>query len=209
MYHAFYHLKKEPFHITPDPEFLFLSPSHKEALGSIIYGVKNILAHQDDLGWLISREQGKPFAEGRGEVAYAASHVQWFAARMRARDTDILRRRWPPYVRAREPVGESAAITPWNFPAAMIARKIDRPWPPDARLFASRREDTPLTSLALGNRPAKKPARHWRARDRHSLACAPKLLTTRLTMRCVPGTSCSPGNSCRWASIWRAARRTR
>ena len=41
MYHAFYHLKKEPFHITPDPEFLFLSPSHKEALGSIIYGVKN------------------------------------------------------------------------------------------------------------------------------------------------------------------------
>jgi len=41
MYHAFYHLKKEPFHITPDPEFLFLSPSHKQALGSIIYGVRN------------------------------------------------------------------------------------------------------------------------------------------------------------------------
>src|SRR4030065_102564 len=41
MYQNFYHLKKEPFHITPDPEFLFLSPSHKQALGSIIYGVKN------------------------------------------------------------------------------------------------------------------------------------------------------------------------
>src|SRR4030043_383232 len=41
MYQSFYHLKKEPFHITPDPEFLFLSPSHKQALGSIVYGVKN------------------------------------------------------------------------------------------------------------------------------------------------------------------------
>lgn len=41
MYQNFYHLKKEPFHITPDPEFLFLSPSHKQALGSIVYGVKN------------------------------------------------------------------------------------------------------------------------------------------------------------------------
>src|SRR5665647_2351864 len=41
MYQNFYHLKNEPFHITPDPEFLFLSPSHKQALGSVIYGVKN------------------------------------------------------------------------------------------------------------------------------------------------------------------------
>src|SRR4030043_2326723 len=41
MYHTFYHLKKDPFHITPDPEFLFLSPSHKQALGSIVYGVRN------------------------------------------------------------------------------------------------------------------------------------------------------------------------
>ena len=83
-----------------------------------------MLAHQDDLGRLISREQGKPFAEGRGEVAYAASYVEWFAEEATRVNGDVI----PAPVRGRrmfalkEPVGVVAAITPWNFPAAMIAR---------------------------------------------------------------------------------------
>ena len=85
-----------------------------------------ILAHQEDLGRLISREQGKPLAEGRGEVAYAASYVEWFAEEATRANGDVI----PAPVAGRrmfalkEPVGVVAAITPWNFPAAMIARKI-------------------------------------------------------------------------------------
>src|SRR5204863_5082013 len=85
-----------------------------------------IVAHQDDLGRLISREQGKPLAEGKGEVLYAASYVEWFSEEATRPYGDII----PAPVRGRrmmvvkEPVGVVAVITPWNFPAAMIARKI-------------------------------------------------------------------------------------
>ena len=85
-----------------------------------------ILEHQDDLARLISREQGKPLAEGQGEVLYAASYVEWFAEEATRPYGDII----PAAVRGRrmmvvkEPVGVVAVITPWNFPAAMIARKI-------------------------------------------------------------------------------------
>ncbi len=110
-----------------------------------------ILAHQDDLGWLISREQGKPFAEGRGEVAYAASYVEWFAAEATRANGDII----PAPVAGRrmfalkEPVGVVAAITPWNFPAAMIARKIAPALAAGCTVVCKPAEDTPLTSLAL------------------------------------------------------------
>ena len=110
-----------------------------------------IVAHQDDLGRLISREQGKPFAEGRGEVLYAASYVQWFAEQAtRANGTVI-----PAPVPGRrllalpEPVGVVAVITPWNFPAAMIARKIAPALAAGCTVVAKPAEDTPLTALAL------------------------------------------------------------
>jgi succinate-semialdehyde dehydrogenase/glutarate-semialdehyde dehydrogenase len=110
-----------------------------------------MLAHQDDLGRLISREQGKPFAEGRGEVAYAASYVEWFAEEATRVNGDII----PAPVRGRrmfalkEPVGVVAAITPWNFPAAMIARKIAPALAAGCTVVCKPAEDTPLTSLAL------------------------------------------------------------
>jgi len=110
-----------------------------------------ILAHQEDLGRLISREQGKPLAEGRGEVAYAASYVEWFAEEAVRAYGDII----PAPVSARrmmvlkEPVGVVAAITPWNFPAAMIARKIAPALAAGCTVVAKPAEDTPLTSLAL------------------------------------------------------------
>ena len=85
-----------------------------------------VLAHQDDLGSLISREQGKPLAEGKGEVAYAASYIEWFAEEATRMNGEIIPAPVPGrrMFALREPVGVVAAITPWNFPAAMIARKI-------------------------------------------------------------------------------------
>jgi succinate-semialdehyde dehydrogenase/glutarate-semialdehyde dehydrogenase len=110
-----------------------------------------ILEHQEDLGRLISREQGKPLAEGRGEVAYAASYVEWFAEEAVRAHGDVI----PAPVAGRrmlavkEPVGVVAAITPWNFPAAMIARKIAPALAAGCTVVAKPAEDTPLTSLAL------------------------------------------------------------
>jgi len=110
-----------------------------------------ILANQHDLGRLISREQGKPLAEGVGEVAYAASYVEWFAEEATRTYGDMI----PEPARGRklmvvkEPVGVVAAITPWNFPAAMIARKIAPALAAGCTVVAKPAEDTPLTSLAL------------------------------------------------------------
>jgi succinate-semialdehyde dehydrogenase/glutarate-semialdehyde dehydrogenase len=110
-----------------------------------------VLAHQDDLGKLISREQGKPLAEGRGEVAYAASYIEWFAEEATRMNGELI----PAPVAGRrmfalkEPVGVVAAITPWNFPAAMIARKIAPALAAGCTVVCKPAEDTPLTSLAL------------------------------------------------------------
>jgi succinate-semialdehyde dehydrogenase/glutarate-semialdehyde dehydrogenase len=110
-----------------------------------------ILAHADDLAQIISREQGKPLAEGRGEVTYGATYVEWFAEEAVRAYGDII----PEQVRGRklmvtkEPVGVVAAITPWNFPLAMIARKIAPALAAGCTVVAKPAEDTPLTALAL------------------------------------------------------------
>jgi succinate-semialdehyde dehydrogenase/glutarate-semialdehyde dehydrogenase len=110
-----------------------------------------IVAHQDDLGRLISREQGKPLAEGRGEVAYASSYVEWFAEEATRANGDIIPAPLPGrrMFALKEPVGVVAVITPWNFPAAMIARKIAPALAAGCTVVAKPAEDTPLTSLAL------------------------------------------------------------
>ena len=110
-----------------------------------------MVAHTDDLGRLISSEQGKPLAEGKGEVAYAASYVEWFAEEATRADGEIIAapvqgRRM---LALREPVGVIAAVTPWNFPAAMIARKIAPALAAGCTVVCKPAEDTPLTSLAL------------------------------------------------------------
>jgi succinate-semialdehyde dehydrogenase/glutarate-semialdehyde dehydrogenase len=110
-----------------------------------------LLAHQDDLGRLISREQGKPLAEGRGEVAYAASYVEWFAEEATRANGDVIPAPVPGrrLFALKEPVGVVAVITPWNFPAAMIARKIAPALAAGCTVVAKPAEDTPLTALAL------------------------------------------------------------
>jgi len=110
-----------------------------------------VMAHQEDLGRLISREQGKPLAEGRGEVAYAASYIEWFAEEATRANGEVIPAPVPGrrMFALKEPVGVVAAITPWNFPAAMIARKIAPALTAGCTVVAKPAEDTPLTSLAL------------------------------------------------------------
>jgi succinate-semialdehyde dehydrogenase/glutarate-semialdehyde dehydrogenase len=110
-----------------------------------------IEAHQEDLGRLISREQGKPLAEGRGEVMYAASYVEWFAEEATRANGEVIPapQRGRRMFALKEPVGVVAVITPWNFPAAMIARKIAPALAAGCTVVAKPAEDTPLTSLAL------------------------------------------------------------
>lgn len=110
-----------------------------------------IVEHQEDLARLISREQGKPLAEGRGEVAYAASYVEWFAEEATRANGDVIPAPLPGrrMLALREAVGVVAVITPWNFPAAMIARKIAPALAAGCTVVAKPAEDTPLSALAL------------------------------------------------------------
>ena len=110
-----------------------------------------ILEHADALGRLISLEQGKPLAEGRGEVLYGASYVAWFADEATRIYGDIIpqQQRGKRMSAVKEPVGVVAAITPWNFPLAMIARKIAPALAAGCTVVAKPAEDTPLTAIAL------------------------------------------------------------
>jgi len=110
-----------------------------------------VLAHQDDLATLISLEQGKPLAEGKGEVAYAASYIEWFGEQATRMNGETIPAPTPGrrMFALKEPVGVVAAITPWNFPAAMIARKIAPALAAGCTVVCKPAEDTPLTSLAL------------------------------------------------------------
>lgn len=110
-----------------------------------------IMANADDLAKLISREQGKPLHEARGEVLYGAAYVEWFAEEAVRAHGDVIPRLVPGrnMLVVKEPVGVVAAITPWNFPLAMIARKIAPALAAGCTVVAKPAEDTPLTALAL------------------------------------------------------------
>ncbi|VXC96580.1 succinate-semialdehyde dehydrogenase I, NADP-dependent [Burkholderia sp. 8Y] len=110
-----------------------------------------IVDNADALGQLISLEQGKPLAEGRGEVMYGASYVAWFADEATRIYGDIIpqQQRGKRMSAVKEPVGVVAAITPWNFPLAMIARKIAPALAAGCTVVGKPAEDTPLTALAL------------------------------------------------------------
>ena len=110
-----------------------------------------ILVNKDDLARIMSREQGKPLAEAKGEIDYAASFVEFFAEEAKRINGDTL-----PSHRAdarvlvlRQPVGVVAAITPWNFPAAMITRKCAPALAAGCTVAVKPAMETPLTALAL------------------------------------------------------------
>jgi succinate-semialdehyde dehydrogenase/glutarate-semialdehyde dehydrogenase len=107
--------------------------------------------HQDDLALLMTREQGKPLAEAKGEIAYAASYIEWFSEEARRIYGEVLPSPWSDkrIVVLREPVGVCAAITPWNFPAAMIARKVAPALAVGCTMVVKPASQTPLSALAL------------------------------------------------------------
>ncbi len=110
-----------------------------------------IVTHADDLARLMTAEQGKPFAEARGEAIYAASFVEWYAeeARRIAGETLASPLADKRLIVLKQPVGVCAAITPWNFPAAMITRKVAPALAAGCTVVIKPAEQTPLTALAL------------------------------------------------------------
>ncbi len=111
-----------------------------------------VLRHADDLALLMTSEQGKPLDEARGEIQYAASYLEWYAEEVRRIYGEIAPSPWPDrrVLVTREPVGVCAAITPWNFPAAMITRKVAPALAAGCTMVVKPASQTPLTALALG-----------------------------------------------------------
>ena len=110
-----------------------------------------MMANQEDLARLMTAEQGKPLAESRGEIAYAASFIEWFAEEGKRIYGDTI----PPHgadkriIVLKEPIGVCAAITPWNFPAAMITRKAGPALAAGCTMVLKPATATPYSALAL------------------------------------------------------------
>jgi succinate-semialdehyde dehydrogenase/glutarate-semialdehyde dehydrogenase len=110
-----------------------------------------VIAHRDDLAAIMVSEQGKPLAEARGEIDYAASFIEWFAEEARRVYGDVVPSPWPDrrMFTLKEPVGVAALITPWNFPAAMLTRKAGAALAAGCTVVAKPASQTPFTALAL------------------------------------------------------------
>ena len=111
-----------------------------------------ILDEKSSLAYIMSCEQGKPLAEASAEIAYAASYVLWFAEEAMRVQGEVLSSANPKQrlIVTRSPVGVCAAITPWNFPAAMITRKVAPALASGCTMLVKPAQQTPLTALALG-----------------------------------------------------------
>ena len=110
-----------------------------------------MLQNQEDLALLMTVEQGKPLPESRGEIAYAASFLEWFGEEAKRAYGDIIPSPWPGkrIMVLRQPVGVCVAITPWNFPAAMIARKVAPALAAGCTMVIKPSELTPYSALAM------------------------------------------------------------
>ena len=110
-----------------------------------------IVANADDLALLMTAEQGKPLAEAKGEVAYGASFIEWFAEEAKRVSGDVMASTWSDKrtMVIRQPIGVCAAITPWNFPIAMITRKVAPAIAAGCTIVIKPAEQTPLSALAL------------------------------------------------------------
>jgi succinate-semialdehyde dehydrogenase/glutarate-semialdehyde dehydrogenase len=112
---------------------------------------ESMLDHREDLARLITLEQGKPLAEARGEVAYAAGFLEWFAEEAKRVYGRVIPSPWQGrrVMTLRQPVGVAALITPWNFPAAMLTRKAGAALAAGCTVVAKPASKTPFTALAL------------------------------------------------------------
>jgi succinate-semialdehyde dehydrogenase / glutarate-semialdehyde dehydrogenase len=116
-----------------------------------------MMANQDDLAVIMTAEQGKPLAESKGEIAYAASFIEWFAEEGKRLYGDIIPGHQPDkrILVLRQPVGVVAAITPWNFPAAMITRKAGPALAAGCTFVCKPATQTPYSALAMAELAAR------------------------------------------------------
>ncbi len=130
---------------------LWRDKTAKERAAILMEWYRLQMLHADDLACIMTAEQGKPLAEAKGEVAYGASFVEWFAEEGRRiygetiPSTDQNRR----LLVLKQPIGVCAAITPWNFPIAMITRKVAPALAAGCTVVIKPAEQTPLSALAL------------------------------------------------------------
>ena len=110
-----------------------------------------MMANVDDLAWIMTAEQGKPLAESKDEISYAASFIEWFAEEGKRVYGDTIPSPWNDrrLLVVKEPVGVCCAITPWNFPAAMITRKAGPALAAGCTMVVKPAESTPLSAFAL------------------------------------------------------------
>ena len=111
-----------------------------------------MLAHQEDLARLLTAEQGKPLAEARAEIAYSAGYFEWFGEQAKRMDGEVIPGHVPGVrlLALRQPVGVVAAITPWNFPSAMLGRKVAAALAAGCTVVCKPAVQTPFSALALG-----------------------------------------------------------
>lgn len=135
---------------TAGPAWAALTPKER---GAILRRWSDlIVAHRQDLGVILASEQGKPLAESIGEVVYGAGFVDWFAEEGKRVYGDVI----PAHAKdkrlvvVKQPVGVTALVTPWNFPSAMITRKVGPALAAGCTVVLKPAEDTPLSALALG-----------------------------------------------------------
>ncbi|MEJ6656022.1 MAG: aldehyde dehydrogenase family protein, partial [Pseudomonas sp.] len=123
----------------------------KERAGVLRRWYELILQHQEDLARIMTAEQGKPLTEARGEIAYAASFIEWFAEEAKRVYGDVIPGHQPDkrLIVQKEPVGVTAAITPWNFPSAMITRKAGPALAAGCAMVLKPAPQTPFSALAL------------------------------------------------------------
>lgn len=127
------------------------SRSAKERAGLLRRWFELIMQAQEDLAQILTAEQGKPLSESRGEIAYGASYVEWFGEEAKRVYGDTIQ---PPasdkrLVVIKQPVGVVAYITPWNFPHAMLTRKIAPALAAGCSVVCKPANETPLSALAL------------------------------------------------------------
>jgi succinate-semialdehyde dehydrogenase/glutarate-semialdehyde dehydrogenase len=110
-----------------------------------------MLANADDLALIMTTEQGKPLPEARGEIVYAASFLEWFAEEAKRVNGDTMQSPWPDrrIVVIKQPIGVCAAVTPWNFPSAMITRKAGPALAAGCTMVLKPASQTPYSALAL------------------------------------------------------------
>jgi succinate-semialdehyde dehydrogenase / glutarate-semialdehyde dehydrogenase len=142
----------EAVEIAARAQKIWAGHTAKQRAGVLRKWFELVIAARDDLAIIMTSEQGKPLFEARGEIDYAASFIEFFAEEAKRVYGETIPSPWPDarIITLRQPIGVMTAITPWNFPAAMITRKCAPALAAGCACVVKPAPETPLTALALG-----------------------------------------------------------